>query len=223
MVENQQILVKFSPSVKTPEGRRWADLLRCEHLALTVLREAGITATECTILEADDHVFLESNRFDRPGTRGRLPVVSLEIVGNEFIGNIPTWLNASCWMEEARLLSREDAETVRLLDLFGSLIGNTDRHAGNLSFFPSSLDAHPHFKLAPAYDMLPMCHRPMIAGIPMDPWDPPLPPGASLSVQKPAMKMAEEFWSRAVAELSISVEFRTLLAANLTKLRGCDR
>jgi HipA-like C-terminal domain len=223
LVENRQVLVKFSPSVKTSEGRRWADLLHCEHLALTILREAGIAAAECDILEAGGHVFLESNRFDRSGTHGRRPLVSLEVVGSEFLGNIPTWLNASYRLEEAHLLSREDAETIRLLDLFGNLIGNTDRHAGNLSFFPSSLDARPHFKLAPAYDMLPMCHRPMIAGIPTEPWDPPLSPGASLSVQKTAMKMAEEFWSRAVAEPSISGEFRSVSAANLAKLHGCGR
>lgn len=219
-VDNRQLLVKFSPPLETNEGRRWADLLFCEQLALTVLREAGIAAAKCAIFEAGDHLFLESNRFDRSGALGRLPLVSLEIVGSEFLGNIPSWLNASHRLEEARLISREDAETIRLLDLFGSLIGNTDRHAGNLSFFPSRLDDRPQLKLAPAYDMLPMCYRPMPAGLPMDPWEPPLSPGTSLSLQKPAMKMAVDFWSRAVAEPRISEDFRKVLAQNLAKLRG---
>jgi hypothetical protein len=35
------------------------------------------------------------------------------------------------------------------------------------------------------------------------------------------MKMAEEFWSRAIAEPSISREFNKVLTANLAKLRGC--
>ncbi|HEX2769631.1 MAG TPA: hypothetical protein VHN12_10140, partial [Geobacteraceae bacterium] len=37
-----QVMIKFSPPVSTAEGERWSDLLVCEHLALGVMRDAGI-------------------------------------------------------------------------------------------------------------------------------------------------------------------------------------
>ena len=35
----QSVLVKFSPPVSTEEGRRWADLLLCEHHALRIIQQ----------------------------------------------------------------------------------------------------------------------------------------------------------------------------------------
>ena len=50
-------------------------------------------------------------------------------------------------------ISNEDAGNLARLNLFGSLIGNTDRHQGNISLIPLN-EERSRFKLAPVYDML---------------------------------------------------------------------
>lgn len=55
-------------------------------------------------------------------------------------------------------LGAEDVRRVQWLDTFGQLIGNTDRHLGNLSVL-AELDSAA-FELAPVYDMLPMLFAP---------------------------------------------------------------
>jgi len=49
------------------------------------------------------------------------------------------------------LIAPETLRSIRLRQVFGGLIGNTDMHFGNLAFWFD--DALP-FRLAPAYDML---------------------------------------------------------------------
>jgi hypothetical protein len=49
-----------------------------------------------------------------------------------------------------------------LLFAFGALIGNTDMHAGNLSFVS---DSGRPYDLSPAYDMLPMAFSPTGGGV----------------------------------------------------------
>ena len=46
------------------------------------------------------------------------------------------------------LLTQRDADRLRLLDAFGILIGNNDRHYGNISLL---IDAAGDWELAPAY------------------------------------------------------------------------
>ena len=62
-------------------------------------------------------------------------------------------------MEARSLLRPEDARMLRLLDAHGRLIGNTDRHSGNISL----VLVHDDWHLSPTYDMLPMLCMP-IAG-----------------------------------------------------------
>jgi hypothetical protein len=52
-----------------------------------------------------------------------------------------------------------------LLFAFGTLIGNTDMHAGNLSFVG---DRGRPYELSPSYDMLPMTFSPTAGGIVRD-------------------------------------------------------
>lgn len=47
----RHVLVKFSGALTTAVGRRWADLLICEHLALQTVAEAGLPAAESSLLE----------------------------------------------------------------------------------------------------------------------------------------------------------------------------
>jgi hypothetical protein len=216
--EVRNVLVKFSPPVDTTEGRRWADLLFCEHHALQETARAGIPAAESTIVEAGGRVFLEVLRFDRTGLVGRLPIISLRAVDNEFYGFQDNWINAAGRMAADGRLSDRDAASLRWLSVFGSLIGNTDQHFGNVSLV--MVEGSKRYVLAPAYDMLPMVYRPMDGAAPIRPFTPPaVIPGAPQEWSS-VLESAVEFWGRAIADLRIAEEFRMLCLENQTIMQS---
>ncbi len=154
-----RVLVKFSPLLSTPYGQRWSDLLVCEHIALTIVRDMGITSAHSAIHQIGNRTFLEAVRFDRTGLFGRTPLNSLTVVDAEFIGVGSNWTAAAHKLLSVKMLPPDDAANISKLDLFGSLIANTDRHHGNISLIPVN-EERTKFKLAPIYDMLPMFYRP---------------------------------------------------------------
>lgn len=214
LIEGKQlshVLVKFSLPTSSPEGRRWADLLICEHLALDLIREAGFRAAQTRVLEAGGRVFLEVDRFDRMGRFGRLPLVSLGAVDDEFFGRRDHWIGAAGRLDEAGMISHADAETLRWLSVFGIFISNTDQHFGNVSLI---MRDEGQFTLAPAYDMLPMFYRPSGSEIAARRYELPVPPpGASLHWEE-ARTWAERYWERAAEDKRISSEFRRVCAQN---------
>ena len=213
----RQVLVKFSPPLDSLEGRRWADLLTCEHLALQVVSEKGISAVRTFLLEAGNRVFLEVERFDRVGRFGRLPMISLRAVDNEFFGHQDNWIQAARRMEQQGLISSQDATDLRWLSVFGDLIANTDQHFGNVSLIPQEGGV---FRLAPAYDMLPMLYRPLDGALLTRNFTPPaFAPGAPEAYTS-ALPHALLFWERAAEESCISEEFRNICRSNLEKLHG---
>ncbi|MGZ3423832.1 MAG: HipA domain-containing protein, partial [Polyangiales bacterium] len=120
-----ELLVKYSPPIaESPAGRRWADLLCCEELALRVLGEGGLAVARAEYVEVDGRAFLEVDRFDRT-EQGRIAVVTGALVDAEFVGS-GAWVPLARGLAQQRRLSGADAETVQLLHLFGGLIGNTD-------------------------------------------------------------------------------------------------
>lgn len=147
------VLVKFSPPTGESVGARVADLLVAEHLALTAIREAGHSASTSRLVRAAGRMFLEVERFDRVGSVGRRGVVSLAALGAHFTGEPDGWTEACARLARADVIGDDDARRARWLDRFGALIGNTDRHPWNLSFYA---EAGRVSGLAPAYDMLPM-------------------------------------------------------------------
>ncbi|NVO01053.1 MAG: type II toxin-antitoxin system HipA family toxin YjjJ [Geobacteraceae bacterium] len=214
----RSVLVKFSPPVATIEGRRWADLLICEHHALEVVQNSGISAAQSTIIEAGGRVFLEVVRFDRAGLLGRLPIISLRAIDNEFYGFQDNWINAANRMANDGRLSQEDAGSLRWLSVFGSLIGNNDQHFGNASLI--MLDGSRLNRLAPAYDLLPMFYRPMDGAAPSRPLTlPAVVPGAP-NEWPSALASACQFWSRTKSDLRISEKFRVICAENCKMANG---
>lgn len=151
------VLVKFSGVTDTPERRRVADLLRLEALALDVVGARGIAAARAEIVEGEGRVFLEVERFDRVGARGRRGVVPLDILDAENLGSALSWTQTARGLSALRLISEEDLGRVLWLDRFGAFIGNSDRHGGNLSFYV--VDGRVG-ALCPLYDMLPMAWMP---------------------------------------------------------------
>jgi hypothetical protein len=213
----QHVLVKFSPLVSTPQGQRWSDLLVCEHIALGVLERFGIPAVSSTIYQMGGRTFLEVDRFDRVGLCGRFPAASLTVVDAEFTGTGSNWTAAADALLVARKLTETDAHDMSRLDFFGQLIANTDRHFGNISLIPTD-EGRTKFRLAPAYDMLPMYYRPRegeelnlgVYNI--------VSPGTWPEMHK----AAKTFWQEASADTRISEPFRATCRANLEQLSLYD-
>ena len=211
------VIVKFSPPHSTAVGRRWADLLICEHLMHRVLEESGIAACRSEILDCGGRVFLQCERFDRSGSEGRLSVVSLFALDTCHYGKLDSWTASAERLCKDRLLSAEDADRISLLDAFGALTANTDRHFGNITLFD---DYQGSFRLAPAYDMLPMLFAPQNDQIVPRQFEAPAPRAAWLSVWSRARSLAETYWHRVVADGRLSEEFRQLCGASLGVLQA---
>ena len=234
----RSVIVKFSSAGSGPDDERTRDLLLCEHLALQVLGRAGLPAAASQVFVQEGRVFLESERFDRrspwqqaewasdseatslPGAArlppGRIGMVSLMVYDAQYVGDMDTWAATALRMQARGLLRPEDARTLRLLDAYGRLIGNTDRHYGNISLVLVDDDWH----LSPTYDMLPMLYMP-IAGevVPQDlAADQMVPTANTLDVWPQAQALALAFWEAAAQEERISSGFRQLAQGNALAL-----
>ena len=156
------VLVKFSEALPSPVSQRWRDLLLAEHLALNTLRDAGMSAAQSEVLDHEGQRFLEVERFDRIGALGRRALVSLAALDAEFVGAAhQPWPVVTRALAAQGVVTPEASETAALLWAFGTLIGNTDMHGGNLSFM--SEHGKP-YQAAPAYDMTPMAFAPNSSG-----------------------------------------------------------
>jgi hypothetical protein len=78
-------------------------------------------------------------------------------------------------------------------------------HFGNLAFWLD--DAQP-FRLAPAYDVLPMLWAPAPGrAAPLPEFEPPAPLPAEREIWAEAAAWAVEFWRRVAADTAVSAEF----------------
>lgn len=215
------VLVKFTDVVTTPTGRRWADLLTAESHAGTVLHEHGETHAAPQLLDAGNRVFLETPRYDRVGLHGRRGVVSLRAVHDAFDGPDATqWPAVAAHLHANGLIDAATLRSIRLRHAFGGLIGNTDMHFGNLTFW---LDDALPLRLAPAYDMLPMLWAPRIAdATPAPEFAPTLPLPADREIWQEAAVLAEAFWRRVAADDRVSSDFAQIAdraGQTVTRLR----
>lgn len=202
---SHELLVKYSPPLaESAAARRWGDLLRCEELALDVLRASQVSAAHAEYVEVKGRAYLEVKRFDRTD-RGRIAVATGTFVDAEFVGS-GAWVPLVEGLAQQGTLSAADAETVRVLHIFGGLIGNTDMHLGNLAFFA---DDYERFRLAPVYDMLPMALRPTAHGeLPRREPPLPLPTPEHLEAWNRGTELAHAFFARARRERGLHREVR---------------
>jgi hypothetical protein len=217
ILDGRQVLVKFSPAGDSPADQRIRDLLVCEHLALQTLGEAGLPAATTQIVLAGGRTFLESLRFDRTA-KGRIGMVSLEVYDSQYVGKVDNWAATANRMADSRLLTAGDAAQLRLLEAYGLLIANTDRHYGNISLLLDDDD----WRLSPTYDMLPMLYAPVNGEIvERDLGARPLYPTAATLAEWPqALQLALAFWRAASMDERISKGFRAIAGANITCLHG---
>jgi HipA-like C-terminal domain len=210
------VLIKFSGADASPAVRRWADLLVCEHLALECAATMpGVSAARSRIVAGAGRTFLEVERFDRHGHFGRSALTCLATVDAALLGEATSdWTRLGARLHGAGLLCADDLERIHKLWWFGRLIANTDMHTGNLSFVPQG-----GFKLAPAYDMLPMLYAPLPGGeVAARAFDPPLPLPPQCDTWNSACAAAIAFWKQASLDTRISEGFRRTCLANAARL-----
>ncbi|AVS66359.1 phosphatidylinositol kinase [Paracidovorax avenae] len=188
----RHVLVKFTEAEPGPVSERWRDLLLAEHLALNVLSDAGIPASRTAVIDHAGQRFLEVERFDRAGPTGRIGLFSLAALDAEFVGQgTGGWPSIVQALVRQRCVSPEAVDMASRLWAFGTLIGNTDMHTGNLSFI--SGQGRP-YALAPAYDMTPMAFAPRSGGgVPAAVPDPVILPAVPSRIWRDAVLMARQY------------------------------
>ena len=212
--DGRHVLVKFAGKSGGDGGaaQRWGDLLALEALALDVLREHGVPAAHAELLSSDTYKFLEVERFDRIGERGRCAVMTLAAIHQN---PVDSWSSAAVRLHQARKISADDARRLRLLDAFGALIANNDRHHHNVAFFPAPAG----YTLAPAFDQLPMLYAPSGDGsVPVRDFVPPSPWAGALDEWDEARSMALAFWHNASDGPTVSGAMRRIAAGNARAL-----
>ena len=211
LINGQAMLVKFSPSGDAPGDQRSRDLLVCEHLALRTLAAAGLPAAESQIVIAGGRVFMQSRRFDRT-EKGRIGMVSLLAYDAQYVGEMDNWSATAQRMSARQLMTSQDAQQLQLLEAYGLLIANTDRHYGNISFLLEDDD----WRLSPTYDMLPMFYAPVKGElVDRDFASRKLQPTShTLAVWPQAKQLAQQFWQSVAADARVSDAFKALAQAN---------
>jgi hypothetical protein len=215
LVGNQQMLVKFAGrgGIGDTAARRWCDLLILEGIALQVVASHGIPTADTNVIETTDYWFLESERFDRLGMRGRIAVISLAAIHDDLADS---WARAAEALKEAGRLSDEDVRRLCWLDAFGALIANTDRHQYNILFFAEGS----RLRLAPAFDQVSMLYAPTGDGqVPPREFMLPHAAANTLDVWESARDAAREFWIQGSEDMRLSDDARLFCAIN-TKLFG---
>lgn len=225
---HRSLIIKFSPPVSTATGRRWADLLICEHLSATTINRAGGRAASNELFFGHGRCFLESERFDRTPGLGRVGVVGLGVATYAVAGRgADDWGQAATLLEGRGLLPARDAQAIRWARCFGGLIGNEDMHEANAALLWER--ASP-LRFAPIYDMLPMLYRPNEQGeVVARAFRPTAPDADTHAVWPGAAQAACEFWEAVSNDQRVSMEMRQEAARNAEKvarlapMRGAGR
>jgi hypothetical protein len=193
LVDGQHRIVKFATDA-TDNARRWQDLLLLEHIALQTLQDAGIDAAPSDIVDQPGLRCLVVDRFDRVAETGRRAVVTLAAAGEAVDGS---WTDSAESMHRRGNLSDESFHRIALLDAYGALIANTDRHHDNMSLFPTDSG----YSVAPAFDQLPMAYAPPASGnLRNSAIDQPHAAVNTLDVWGEARALASDFWRRAAEQ-----------------------
>lgn len=213
------LIVKFSPAQTNLAAERSADLLVAEHVAHETLRRHGFPAAHSHLFRAGGRVFLEIERFDRTREGGRRGVVSLMTLDAEFVGRLRGWSESVEALVTLRIVEQDALAATRWLELFGRLIGNSDMHGGNLSFF---VDGTRVVGLTPTYDMLPARYASQAGNVPDDPLELGTPSPRDTSWD-PSSRAAAAFWQKLAEEPRVSRRFRRLSVENARRVADWRR
>lgn len=209
------VMVKFTAPQDNDATRRWRSLLICEYIAFQILSEF-FPCSQSALLDADvggaPQLFLEVPRFDRVGERGRLGVVSLKALDDEFAGLATDWPRIAAALVQSGKMSEAVYQQVQKLYAFGVLIGNADMHPGNISFLVDDItQPEPSYTLAPVYDMLPMTLAPRPSGqipavLPM----PKIGANPSLDIWKEMLPLAIRYWQQVAVHPGVADDVKQM-------------
>lgn len=217
-LNGQEVLAKFTARLTSDNARRWANLLRAEHLALQLLRAAGFASCHSRLIETPERLFLAISRYDRVAGLGRVGQVSLRTLDAEFIGKAPQdWPTLVAELAAQRLVAPQVVAEVSLLWCFGRLIANNDMHHGNLSF---THNGAPPFALAPCYDMLPMAFAPSRSGHMANHHQIQLHSTIAGDHWRRALPLAQSFWQQLAASDNVDGDFRAIAGQMAQQLVG---
>ena len=216
-VDGRHVIVKFSPAGTSHVDQRTRDLLVCEHLALQTLAAAGLPAARTRIHAVAGRTFLEAERFDRTA-QGRIGMVSLLVYDAQYIGEMDNWAATAQRMGARGLLTPQDTADLCLLEAYGILIANTDRHYGNISLLLDNDD----WALSPTYDMLPMLYAQVNGELVERDFNTRdlRPSAATLAAWPQALELARAFWHSAAGDERISPGFQAIARQNLIHLQA---
>jgi hypothetical protein len=209
------VLVKFSPPLTNPLSQRIADLLVAEHISHDVLRSCGHETPRSELIESGNRLFLEVERFDRTAVGGRRGLLSLFALDAEFVGRLNSWTDSADHLAAQNRIAPVLREEIAWRELYGRLIGNTDMHAGNLSFVTHGTRV---VGLAPIYDMVPMMYAPQQTQLPQVKFVAPIPDPTQAPIWEAARVAAREFWATARTHALVSADFRRIAAGNMAVL-----
>jgi len=138
--------------------------------------------------------------------------MSLGALDGAFVGNATApWPVVTAELARQKCISPQAHADAALLYAFGTLIGNTDMHGGNLSFVG---DTGRPYALSPAYDMLPMAFSPTSSGLVKDAL---AAAHVHASVDGPtwrrALERAQDFVSRLHQDARFSANFAPCIQA----------
>lgn len=204
------VIVKFSPQGNSDVARRWRDILITEYHATEALHSQNFPAAETRLLEIDGRLFLESQRFDRTGEFGRMPMLSLQCIDAEFAGIGSEWPKVLDALYRKKMVTWQHVYDAECLRWFGRLINNSDMHLGNLSF---AIEGDV-FGLLPVYDMCSMGFAPK-SGVEVLPYSFALPEYKGIHLDSASITiiqdMARNFWERVASDARISDEFKVFI------------
>ena len=122
-----------------------------------------------------------------------------------FVGSGGNWPVIARALWKSGVITPQAFDTASLLWAFGTLIGNTDKHSGNLSCLS---EGRRPYELAPAYDMTPMAFAPTAGGgLPNRALELTVGEQVSAAAWKEALAMAQVFVRRVEGEEEFSVDF----------------
>ena len=208
---SSHVIVKFSPKGDNDLARRWSDILLSEFHATEAIHCEDFPAAETRLFEMGGRLFLESQRFDRSGEYGRMPMISLLSIDAEFSGTGSGWPQALDALYRKNLVSWQHVYDAEFLWYFGCLINNTDMHLGNLSL---AIEGNV-FRLLPLYDMCSMGFAPKSGGeVPAYNFVPTEPRRVNITENSiDSIKiMARDFWERVAGDERISAELKDFLS-----------
>ena len=125
---------------------------RIEYAYHLMARAAGITMSDCRLLEENGRAHFMTRRFDRSSEGGKFHMQSLCAMGHFDFNQAGAYSYEQAFQIARRLnLPQPDLTEIYRRALFNILARNQDDHTKNLAFI---MDRRGGWRLAPAYDLI---------------------------------------------------------------------